>query len=215
MIEKTRKLVAKIAEEMLDRGLTDGTAGNVSILDEESQLIAVTPSGIPYRGMTADQIPVINSSGEVVWGEYTPTSEYHMHLAALKARSDISAVIHTHSRFSVALACVHQSLPAITVDMAAYCGKEAAVIPYMMPGTEELASEVADFIKKGYKAMLLANHGVLFVAPSPEMLIEGAEAIELAAMAFIRGSGIDRPKPIPEQEINKLLDLVYGQKKAI
>lgn len=215
MIEKTRILVASIAEEMLDRGLTDGTAGNVSILDEETQLVAVTPSGIPYRGMTAEQIPVINPSGEIVWGEYTPTSEYRMHLAALKARSDITAVIHTHSRFAVALACVHQVLPAITVDMAAYCGKEATLIPYLMPGTEELALVVADFTKRGYRGMLLANHGVLFVAPSSEMLIEGAESIELAAMAFIRGSGIDRPKPIPEQEIDKLLDLVYGKKRAI
>lgn len=215
MIEKTRILVASIAEEMLDRGLTDGTAGNVSILDEETQLVAVTPSGIPYRGMTADQIPVINSAGEVVWGEYKPTSEYRMHLAALKARSDITAVIHTHSRFAVALACVHQVLPAITVDMAAYCGKEAGVIPYMTPGTEELALSVADYLKKEYKALLLANHGALFVAPEPEMLLEGAEAIELAAMAFIRGSGIANPKPIPEQEIDKLIDMVYGKKKAI
>ena len=215
MIKKTRILVAKIAKEMLARGLTDGTAGNVSIQDEESQLIAVTPSGISYHGMTPDQIPVINPAGEIVWGEYAPTSEYRMHLAALKARTDIIAVIHTHSRFSVALACVHQALPAITIDMAAYCGKEAAVIPYMTPGTEELALAVADFIKRGYRGMLLANHGALFVAPDPEMLIEGAESIELAAMAFIRGSGIDRPKPIPDQEIDKLLDLVYGKKRAI
>jgi L-fuculose-phosphate aldolase len=158
---------------------------------------------------------VIDFEGKVVWGKNKPTSEYHMHLAALKARQVIQGVIHTHSRFAIAMACVHQSLPAITVDMAAYCGKEAPVVPYLTPGTERLAAVVAEKIKEGYRAMLLANHGTLFVSPDLDLLIEGAEALELAAMAYIRGSTLDVPQPIPETEVDILLDLVYGQQKAV
>lgn len=215
MIEKTRELLASIAREMLARGLTDGTSGNISLLDKSSQLVAVTPSSMPYQNMTADQIPVLNLSGEVVWGDCAPTSEFRMHLAALAAREDICAVIHTHSRFTIAVACVHQTLPAITVDMAAYCGKEAPIIPYQTPGTEELASAIAESVQAGNRAMLLANHGALFVSPDPGLLIDGAEALELAAMAYIRGSNIGVPQPLLEGHVNHLLNLVYGQKRAV
>jgi L-fuculose-phosphate aldolase len=215
MIEKTRKMVAKIAEAMLDRGLTDGTSGNVSVLDQESNLLAITPSGIPYKGMTADQIPVLNLAGERVWGEDAPSSEYRMHIAAVQARPNISAVIHTHSHFAIAMACIHQALPAITVDMAAYCGVEAPVVSYKTPGTDDIALIVSKYIARGYRALLLANHGTLFVAPEAEMLIDGAEALELAAMGYIRGSTVGTPKPIPPEEVEKLLDLVYGKKRAV
>jgi len=215
MIEKTRKHLARIARQMLARGLTDGTSGNISLLDKSSQLVAVTPSGMPYTEMTAGQIPVLKITGEVVWGECPPTSEYRMHLAALAAREGISAVIHTHSRFAIALACIHQALPSITVDMAAYCGKEAPVIPYQTPGSDALASAVTDTIRRGNRAMLLANHGALFAAPEPDLLIDGAEALELAAMAYIRGSIVGVPQPLLEGDVNDLLDLVYGQKRAV
>lgn len=215
MIVKTRERLAGIAREMLARGLTDGTSGNISLLDKPSQLVAVTPSGLPYLEMTADQIPVLSLAGEVVWGECPPTTEYLMHLAALTSREDISAVIHTHSRFAIAMASAHRALPSITVDMAAYCGKEAPVIPYQTPGSKKLASSIADYVQQGYRAMLLANHGTLFVAPESGLLIDGAEALELAAMAYIRSSVIGEPQPLLEEDVDRLLDLVYGQKKAI
>lgn len=215
MVPKTRKLVTKLAQVMLNRGLTDGTSGNLSILDAESQVVAITPSGIPYQAMTADQIPVLNLSGKKVWGDYKPSSEYRMHIAAIKARPGITAVVHTHSRYAIALACIHQPLPAITVDMAAYCGAEAPVVPYRTPGSDAIASAVSDYIRQGFSAMLLANHGTLFVSQETEILIDAAEALELAAMAYIRGSIINTPRPIEKQEVEKLLAMVYGEKRAV
>ena len=215
MIEKTRIQVAEIAKEMLEKGLTDGTAGNVSILNEETQLVAITPSSIPYDNMTAEQISVVNLDGEVVWGEYKPSSEYRMHIDAIKSGNEVKSVIHTHSHFALAMACAHKAIPAITVDMAAYCGVEAAVVPYETPGSEEIAAAVQEHVERGERAMLLANHGVVFVSPDPNLLITGAEAIELAAMAYIRGSAIGKPVTIAKQDVETLLDLVYGQQRAV
>ena len=215
MIQKTRELVARMAREMLSRKLTDGTSGNLSMIDPDMRLVAITPSGIPYHNMTAEQIPVLNLSCEKVWGEYKPSSEYRMHIAAIKARSDITTVLHTHSRYAIAVSCTQQSLPAITVDMAAYCGAEAPLVPYQAPGSNAISTAVADYLHRGYRALLLANHGTLCISQDPGTIIEAAEALELAAMAYIRGSIIGTPKPIPESEVNKLLDLVYGEKRAV
>lgn len=214
MLEDLKEKVVFLAKEMLARQLTDGTSGNVSIIDRESGAVVMTPSGLPYDHMTADQVCVLDSSGNKIEGSTKPSSEWQMHLAAYAARQDINCVLHTHSRYSIALACTHTDLPAITIDMAAYCGAIAPVVPYCTPGTEALACRVAQELEKGRRAVLLANHGNLIIGPDAEITLEAAVALELAAMAFIRGCSFARPVPIPENEVNKLLRLVYGESKS-
>ena len=210
MLEELKEKVVALGKEMLIRHLTDGTSGNISMIDRKSGAIVITPSSLPYGSMTNDQICVLDMTGKKIEGAYKPSSEWRMHLSAFAARQDISCILHTHSRYSIALACTHTDLPAITVDMAAYCGAVAPVIPYRTPGTIELASLVAEELAKGYRAVLLANHGSIVIGPDEGIAIEAAEALELAAMAFIRGYHVARPVPIPEDEVEKLLLLVYG-----
>lgn len=210
MLEELKKNVVLLAKEMLARQLTDGTSGNVSMIDRKSGAVAITPSGMPYDTMTVEQISVLDLKGNRLEGECKPSSEWRMHLETFASRKDINCVLHTHSRYSIALACTHTNLPAITVDMAAYCGAMAPVIPYRMPGSEELAALVAQELAKGYRALLLANHGCLVIGPDAEITLEAATALELAAMAFIRGSHVARPVPISEDEVKKLLALIYG-----
>jgi L-fuculose-phosphate aldolase len=210
MYEEIRQHTVWLAKEMLRRGLTDGTSGNVSVLDSTRQFIAITPSGEPYQTMTDAIIPVLDLDGKQVWGHLKPSSEKAMHLAAFHRCSNINTVLHTHSRYAIAMACAHTDLPAITVDMAAYCGKSAPVVPYILPGTQKLAEAIAGELAKGRRALLMANHGTLVVAPSPEIAIEAADALELAAMAYIRGCIVGKPVPIPAEDIEKLLAMIYG-----
>jgi len=211
MLEELKEKVVVLAKEMLTRQLTDGTSGNISMIDRKSGAIVITPSSMPYDSMTSDQICVLDPSGKKIEGTCKPSSEWQMHLGAFAARQDVNCVLHTHSRYSIALACTHTNLPAITVDMAAYCGSVAPVVPYRTPGTEELASVVSQELAKGYRALLLANHGSLVIGPDAEITLEAAVALELAAMAFIRGSHVAPPVPIPQDEVNKLLELIYGE----
>lgn len=215
MYEIIKENVLYVAKEMLKRGLTDGTAGNVSVIDRANDCIAITPSGLPYEQMDEEQVCVMDSTGKIIASPCKPSSEWRMHLRVFSAREDISVVLHTHSRYSIAMASTHTPLPAITVDMAAYCGPLAPVIPYRTPGSEELAALVAQELGQGRQAVLLANHGSLVVAPEAEIALEAAAALELAAMAYIRGSVVAPPVPIPEEEVDKLFCLVYGESKGV
>jgi L-ribulose-5-phosphate 4-epimerase len=211
MLEVLKEKVVVLAKEMLIRQLTDGTSGNISMIDRKTGAIVITPSSMPYNDMTSDQICVLDKTGKLIEGGFKPSSEWQMHLGAFTARKEINCVMHTHSRYLIALACTHTDLPAITVDMAAYCGAVAPVVPYRTPGTEELASLVTQELTKGYRALLLANHGSLVVGPDEVITLEAGVALELAAMAFIRGYHVAQPVPIPEGEVNKLLQLIYGE----
>lgn len=100
LLRELREEVVAVGLEALERGIVHGTAGNMSIRDEESGLIAISPSGIPYPATTAADIVIVNDQGEVVDGRRKPSSETPLHTMVMRARPDIRAVVHTHAHFS-------------------------------------------------------------------------------------------------------------------
>ena len=92
--------VSDTARRMADLGLVVGTAGNVSARvqrDSGEDLMAVTPTGVPYSGMNADDIVITDFDVDPVEGDLPPSSESLLHVGIYRARPDVQAVIHTHS----------------------------------------------------------------------------------------------------------------------
>jgi L-fuculose-phosphate aldolase len=75
-------------------GLVRETQGNVSA--RAGELIAVSPSALPYDMLRPEDICLVTPEGELVEGP-RPSVELPMHLAVLAARADVGAVVHTHS----------------------------------------------------------------------------------------------------------------------
>ena len=71
-----------VAKEMLDCGLVDGTAGNLSARLPDGNVV-LTPSSLDYRTMTLDDLVVCDLDGTVVEGTRGPTTEKALHLGAL------------------------------------------------------------------------------------------------------------------------------------
>ena len=69
LLERLREQVVQVGLEALARGIVHGTAGNMSIRDPETGLIAISPSGIPYPTVTPADVVVVNDRGEVVDGQ--------------------------------------------------------------------------------------------------------------------------------------------------
>ena len=45
--EKIRKQVLEAILDAVDQGLIHGTSGNIELTDDEDDVVAITPSGIP------------------------------------------------------------------------------------------------------------------------------------------------------------------------
>jgi L-fuculose-phosphate aldolase len=75
-------------------GLVRETEGNASA--RAGDLIAVSPSGLPYETLRPDDVCLVTLEGERVEGP-EPSVELPMHLAVYAARPDVGAVVHTHS----------------------------------------------------------------------------------------------------------------------
>src|SRR5213596_2140645 len=75
LLESLRDQVVEAGLEALRRGIVYGTAGNFSIRDPTSGLIAISPSGIPYPQTTAADVVIVDLDANVVEGDRRPSSE--------------------------------------------------------------------------------------------------------------------------------------------
>ena len=69
---------------MQSDSLTDGTSGNISILNAKENLIAISPSAISYNDLRPEDIPVVHNYGEWV-KSYDATGNPHEACEALVA----------------------------------------------------------------------------------------------------------------------------------
>ena len=98
------------AKRMSALGLTPGMSGNVSVRSERGLL--VTPSGMPYDELVADDAVQLAADGSARPGQRAPTTEWRLHRDILAARTDVNAIVHTHSLFCTALSMLRRPLPA-------------------------------------------------------------------------------------------------------
>ncbi len=104
MLEKLKQQVCEANLLLPKYGLVTFTWGNVSEIDRESGLVVIKPSGVPYDGMTAADMVVVDLNGNVVEGRWKPSSDTPTHLVLYKAFPDCGGIVHTHSRWATSFA---------------------------------------------------------------------------------------------------------------
>lgn len=121
MLEKLKEAVCAANLELVKKGVVIYTWGNVSGIDREKGIMVIKPSGVPYDGMTADDMVVVDvETGKAVEGKWKPSSDTETHLALYRAFPDIGGVTHTHSVNAVAFAQAGLAIPALGTTHADY-----------------------------------------------------------------------------------------------
>jgi L-fuculose-phosphate aldolase len=212
LLEEREELV-KYGKMIIQAGLTKGTGGNFSIYNREKNLMAITPSGIPYMIMKPEDIVIMDLDGVVVEGNLIPSSEHAMHAMTYKNRSDVNAMVHIHSVFCTTLSALNEPLPAVDYLVAFSGGKEVKCAKYATYGTVELAENALEALGN-QNAVLLANHGLNAVAGNMMMAFAIAEQIEFCAEIYIRGRSAGTPVILSEEEMTMMVKRFanYGQK---
>lgn len=160
LMEQARDEIVEYGHKMIKDGLAQGTSGNLSVYDPEQDLMAISPSGIPYDETRPEDIVVMRLSGEIVEGEMRPSSEYLLHSVFYKVRKEARAVVHAHAMYCTTLACLGVRMNAIHYAIADAGTNEIPLVPYHTFGTQELADAVAENIGEKSNGVLLANHGM-------------------------------------------------------
>jgi len=212
VLESEREQVAAACARMADEGLVAGTAGNVSV--RAGDHVVVTPTGGVFGRMRAEEMPVVDLSGEQVDGQLAPTSELALHLA-LYERMGAGAVVHTHAPFATALACVVDEVPAVHYSML-QLGGSLKVAPYATFGTEELARNVERALE-GRTACLMQNHGTVNYGHELGYAVESALLVEWACRLYWTARAIGTPSALSDDQLQdvaaQVARLGYGSKK--
>ena len=182
------------------------SAGNISCRTNDGNL-AITPSGIRYDVMRADDIVVIDLDGNIIEGKegYKPSSEFLLHTILLSHLPDVNAVIHTHSYFGVTFAALNKELPPICLELL-IAGGPIPVAPYALPGTAAVGENAAKILleRPELKGCLLKNHGVVSIGASLDEAFSYAMDIETGAQIYFQALQMGEPDLIPQSDIDHI-----------
>ena len=198
-MDATKKQVAEVAGKMAELGLVSGTSGNVSARLPEG-LMAITPMGRSYEGMSSDDIVVVDGDLNSVEGDLTPSSESLLHVAIYAARADVGGIVHSHAVYSSAVAAAGMAIPPIVDEMVVTLGGEVQVSEYAPPASEAVAERVCEALGNR-DAALIRNHGAVAVGADAESALAAAVLTERVAQIFAISSIIGHPTTLPDDVV--------------
>jgi L-ribulose-5-phosphate 4-epimerase len=199
---------------MMTDNLVKLTSGNISCRVPDTEYFAITPSGMDYATMVPADICIMDMAGQKVDCDRRPSTEMAMHRLAYQRRPDVGGVVHTHSIYASAFACLGQAMPVISTELAMVVGATVPCAPYARSGTEAFAEAALDTLAEENLAVLLQNHGVLAVGRHLKEAYSVAVALEEAAMIYHLARQMGTPIQIPEAERQRMFRefrQTYGQ----
>ncbi len=221
MLENLKKQVYEANLELVKQGLVIYTWGNVSAIDDERKYVVIKPSGVSYDIMKAEDMVVLDLDGNVIEGDYKPSSDTPTHIELYKFSSDIKAVVHTHSPWATSRAQAKKAIPCYGTTHADYfygnipCTRdmrEEEVINEYEKNTGIVIIET--FTKDGVNpkdvpAVLVASHGPFTWGKSASNAVHNARVLEeVAKMAYYT----EKISSSEESVNNYLLDKHYLRK---
>ena len=201
-------------KEMLGRGLTVETFGNLSIRDPETGLVYLTPSAMAYHTITEADVVVMDLEGNVVEGHRKPTIEKDLHLGLYRAHPEVNAIIHTHPVHSQVFAVLRKPIPPVMDEAAQVLGGTVKVAQYALPGTKELAQSVCAAMEGRVRACLMANHGAVCVGATMEQAFKVCTVLEMTAEVYRLALSVGEPVVLPDELVDEMWDFAnnrYGK----
>lgn len=212
MTMRARADLVDTAKKMSALGLTPGMSGNVSVRVPSGLL--VTPSGMPYADLTPDDVVEIKADGSIRPGQRAPSTEWKLHHDILAARTDVEAIVHTHSLFCTSISTLRRSIPAIHYMVVLSGCDEIPCAEYATFGSPELALNAVASLRGG-NACLLANHGMVALGASLPAALRLAAEVETLANQYWHAAQIGQPHILDGEELLKVRARFaeYGQAK--
>lgn len=200
---KLRERMAEHGKALFDRGLTFGSAGNISVRLDDGWLL--TPTNSCLGRLDPARIAKLDDQGKLLSGD-PPSKEAFMHRAVYEERAGAQAVVHLHSTHSVAVSCLHDIDPAnVMPPLTAYYVMKIGtlpLVPYFRPGDPALGDAIREYIAKT-PAVLLANHGPVVAGKSLDDAMYATEELEETAKLFLLLQN-HRTRPLTPDQIDDL-----------
>jgi L-ribulose-5-phosphate 4-epimerase len=214
-ITRLRREVCVLHEELIRWNLVVWTAGNISARVPGADLLVIKPSGVRYQELAPEKMVVADLDGNLVEGDYSPSSDTASHAYVYKHLPEVGGVVHTHSTFATAWAARREPIPCVLTMMGDEFGGEIPVGPFALIGDDSIGRGIVQTLTESRSpAVLMANHGVFTVGKNALAAVKAAAMTEEVAKTVHMARALGAPVPIPQAQIDSLYDRyqnVYGQ----
>lgn len=232
MLEQLKQEVYEANMLLPKYHLVTFTWGNVSGIDREKGLFVIKPSGVDYDKLTPDSMVVVNLEGEVVEGDYRPSSDTPTHVVLYNRFQEIGGVVHTHSPWATSWAQAGRGIPCYGTTHADYLYGQVPCVRTLTKEEIETAYEkntgvlIADEFERlavdylATPAVLCKNHGPFTWGKDAKEAVHNAVVLEEVAKMAARCEQIDpKVNPAPQELQDKHYyrkhgkNTYYGQSK--
>jgi len=202
---KLKELICEIGRRVYDKGFAAANDGNLSIRVGENEVLC-SPTMICKGFMSPDDICAVDLEGNQIAGQKKRTSEILLHLAIMRARADVKAVVHCHPPHATAFAVAGEPIPQCVLPEVEVFMGEIPIAPYETPGTQKFADTVLPFLK-GTSCVILRNHGTVSFGKTLEEAFWKTEILDSYCRILMLARQLGRVNYFTQQQTNELLDL--------
>ena len=212
MLEQLKQEVYEANMLLPKYHLVTFTWGNVSGIDREKGLFVIKPSGVDYDKLTPDSMVVVNLEGEVVEGDYSPSSDTPTHVVLYNRFQEIGGVVHTHSPWATSWAQAGRGIPCYGTTHADYLYGQVPCVRTLTKEEIKTAYEkntgvlIADEFERlavdyiATPAVLCKNHGPFTWGKDAKEAVHNAVVLEEVAKMAARCEQIDpKVNPAPQE----------------
>jgi L-fuculose-phosphate aldolase len=144
--------------------------------------------------------------GKQLSGHRKRTSEVMLHLAIMKSRPEVKAVVHCHPPHATAFGVAREPVPQCVLPEVEIFLGDVPITKYCIPGGKEFADTILPFVHKS-NVIILANHGTVSYGETVEKAYWWTEILDAYCRILMLSRGLGQINYFSEPEAKALLDL--------
>ncbi|GAA4824879.1 class II aldolase/adducin family protein [Streptomyces ziwulingensis] len=195
-------------------GFSHGLAGYFSAVDpRRPDHYWVNALGVDFTQTRTEDLLLVGPEGQVVSGRGTLNPSVDaLHGELHRARPDLKAFVHTHSRYGKAWSTLARPLDPITQDACLLYGRHAVFEDFGGPVTERQEGRAIAATLGAGVGVILPSHGFVTGGRSVPEAAWLHVAMERAAEVQLLAEAVGTPRMIPDAIARATGDLLGRQK---